>query len=162
MEKLGFKMYCVLAVLLSTFLIPVVQATPSMTVGGTWTYGYTGFVVIKQADGNSIVSVTEHGDWTGDFVGASEMVVSGVIHSKGFITFEGVINFDGSVLDKVGTLVIHYSGKVTSAGEIVSHWVIQSGTGELANLHGQGTLSGAPAGPGDILQYSGQIHFKTN
>ena len=147
MEKMGVK-FCALAVLLSTLLIPVVQATPSIAVGGDWKYGYTGFEIIKLADGNAIVSVTEHGDWSGDFVGVSEMVVSGVIHSKGFITFEGVINFDGSVLNKDGTLIIRYAGKVTSAGEIISQWVIQSGTGDLANLRGQGTLSGV-GGPGD-------------
>ena len=159
MEKLGVKKFYALAVLLSTLLIPIVQATPSITVGGDWKYGYTGFDIIKLADGNAIVSVTEHGDWAGDFVGTSEMVVSGVIHSKGFITFEGVINFDGKVLDKVGTLVIRYAGKVTSAGEIISHWVIQSGTGDLVNLCGQGTFSGV-GGPGDLFQYSGKIHFE--
>ena len=159
MEGLGVKKFCALAILLSTLLLPIVQATPSTTVGGDWKYGYTGFERIKSADGNQIVSVTEHGDWTGDFVGASEMVVSGVIHSKGFITFEGVINFDGSVLDKDGTLIIRYTGVVTSAGEIISQWVIQSGTGDLANLRGQGSFSGVGE-PGDLFQYSGKIHFE--
>lgn len=157
MEKLGVKKCCVLAVLLSTLLIPMVQATKPTTVEGDWTYGYDVFEIIKQADGNTIVYVEEHGTWTGDFVGTSKMVVSGVIHSKGFITFEGVINFDGSVLNKDGTLVIHYTGKVTSAGEIISQWVIQSGTGELANLRGQGTFI---SGEDYDVDYSGQIHFE--
>ena len=155
-------MYCVLAVLLSTLFIPVVQATPPTTVGGTWTYTID-FSTWRQraAGGNTFVSVTEYGTWTGYFSGTSKMDVSGVFHSNGYLNFQGVIYFDGSVLGKAGTLVIRYTGKVTEGGvgEIISQWVIISGTGGLANLRGQGTFSGVGA---TNLLYSGQVHFKPN
>ena len=70
------------------------------------------------------------------------MVVSGVWHSKSFITFRGLIYFTSSADGVKGTLVIRYTGKETPAGEIISQWVIQSGTGDLANLRGQETFSG--------------------
>ena len=153
MEKYGVKMYCVLAVLLSTLLIPVVQATPSTTIEGTWTYSILSLDSYRLAGPNQILSVTETGNWGGDFEGTSTMVVSGVYHSTRFLTFQGLIYFTGEVNGISGTLVIRYSGKITS-GELYGHWVIISGAGGLANLHGQGTLSGTdPA-----LQYSGQVH----
>ena len=156
MEKYGVKMYCVLAVLLSTLLIPVVQATPPTTVEGKWSYLMT-VDSARLAGGNLFLKVTETGIWEGGFEGTSTMVVSGVLHSNGYLNFQGVIYFDGSVLGKVGTLVISYTGKVTPTSEIISQWVIQSGTGGLANLRGQGTFSGV--GAIDLL-YSGQVHFK--
>jgi len=162
MGKMGVK-FCVLAVLLSMLLIPVVQATayaraPPTAAEGTWTYIITDFKVIKQVGGNTFVSAEETGTWTGTFIGTSKMVVSGVIHSDGLLTFHGLIYFEGTVGGVDGTLVIRYSGKVMPTGELTGHWVIQSGTGDLVNLRGRGTLGGL----GYDLTYSGQVHFKPN
>ncbi len=145
------------ALLLLMILMPNAQATHSMPVEGNWQYAMN-IDSIRPAGDNMVLKVTETGSWTGDFSGSSTMQVSGVLHSKGFITFEGIIYFEGSVLGKEGTLVIQYSGRVTSTNEIVSQWIILSGTGDLDGLKGQGVLSGV-GGPGDNLQYSGNVHY---
>lgn len=153
---------CVIA-LLSTFLIPlvqatpipVVQATPSTTASGKWTYVNTGFKIIKQFDGYQIASITEDGTWTGTFVGTSKDVIRAVINPQGFLTFAGLIYFTGTVGGRSGTLVILFTGSGTFTG-MSGNWFILSGTGGLAKLRGQGTWWG----PSYNLDYSGKVHFE--
>ena len=54
---------------------------------------------------------------------------------------------------KTGSLVLMFNGILGGDGI----WVIISGTGELANLHGQGTFSSTGGFP--QIAYEGQIHF---
>ena len=148
---------CMLA-LLSTLSISV-HATPPTSAWGTWTYilkpGYP--VVTKVADGNTFKYGEESGTWTGTFEGTSDDAFTLVMHPEGFVTCEGRIHFTGSVNDASGELFILFVGKRTWSppGPWSGQWVIISGTGYLANLHGQGTWSGPPFN----LAYSGQIHF---
>ena len=131
-----------------------VHATPPTTASGEWTY-YLVSWDYRMADGNMIFTGTEHSTWTGTFVGESDDVFKGVIHSSGFLTYQIHIYFEGMVESKSGTLVILVNGAETADGSSVwGQWVILSGTGDLANLHGQGKYSGIG---GDLL-YSGQIH----
>ena len=156
MEKLGVKICCVLAVLLFTLLIPLAQATPPTTAEGTWTYTQA-ITSARYADGNLILTVTENRVWIGTFEGTSAPdVIRGVIHSNGKLTFDGLINFEGTVGTASGTLVIHVSGRGTLS-EFYGQWVILSGAGGLANLRGQGAFS--LEGP-NVVQYTGQIHFE--
>ena len=48
-------------------------------------------------------------------------------------------DFTGKVLDKEGTMVIQLVGKKPAGGDWYGHWVILSGTGDLAKVRGQGT-----------------------
>ncbi len=68
--------------------------------------------------------------------------------------------FTGTVYGKLGTLTMHLEAKFTyptvTYPSLEGSWIIISGTGELADLHGQGTWWNSP---GQVLQYEGQMHF---
>ncbi len=68
--------------------------------------------------------------------------------------------FTGTVNGKLGTLTMVLEAKFTyptiNYPSLEGTWLIKSGTGELSNLHGQGTWCNSA---GQILVYEGQIHF---
>jgi hypothetical protein len=71
--------------------------------------------------------------------------------------YKGNVTFTGSVDGKTGTLELLFRG--TSPGAVDDWngtWRILSGTGELANLHGNGVFWAN--GLMDV-HYEGQIHF---
>ena len=71
-----------------------------------------------------------------------------------WITQHGIITIDATFDDMEGTLYIRTSAnsKVSPDGE----WRIIGGTGELANLHGQGTFDHVNP---FIFNYEGQVQF---
>jgi len=89
-----------------------------------------------------------------------------VVHlADGIVTLNGVwdtpdgVTFidDGDVYE--GTIHVRYGGTVDMAtGVFEGQWVIISGTGDLANLRGQGTIWSDPAIDPD-LHGSFQYHF---
>jgi len=155
---------CIVA-LLSTLSVPVVHATPPTPASGTETYTphITG---MRFADGNTFLDVTSDDFWTGTFVGHSHSVYRAVIYSSGFWYGEGLTTFEYcTVAGKSGTLVMVMVGKKSAVYPFwwSGKWVILSGTGDLANLRGQGTWwgPGAPApGVEGSVSYSGKIHFE--
>jgi hypothetical protein len=155
---------CMVA-LLSLLFMPV-HATKPIPASGIWTYTFPStFIETREADGNTFIYADEDGLWhDGTFLGTSYDVFTVVVHPSGFWNVRGLSFFDGTVDGKEGSLVILFVGKKTGEPFLWSgQWVILSGTGELADLHGQGTWWGPgalePWVPGD-LEYSGQIHFK--
>jgi len=69
-------------------------------------------------------------------------------------------DFEGTVMGKEGTLVIQLVGWRYLPEDWYGQWLIISGTGELANLRGQGIWWGPGFGAeGPDIFYSGQIHF---
>ena len=73
--------------------------------------------------------------------------------------------FSGTVNGKTGTLAMHLickgygnPAKGVTFFDVEGTWVIISGTGDLTNLHGQGTWWYSRAKP-YIFNYEGQIHF---
>jgi len=150
---------CMVA-LLSTLSLPAVHATPPTTASGTWTYKPKP-IHIREADGNTFRYGEENSTWTGTFVGKSYDVFKVVVHPSGFLNVEGLINFDGTVNDKSGSLVIRFVGKKTGVPfEWSGQWVILSGEDELENLRGQGTWWGPGFPDPKGLEYSGNIHFE--
>ena len=152
-----------LSVILSVLSIPALAGPPE-TAEGVWQYKPT-IVDVRMADGNTFLTTTEEGIWTGTFVGTSREEGQVVIHRSGFWSFNGLVFFDEvTVDDKSGTLVMSAVGKRADVfTDWQGKWVILSGTGDLANLRGQGTWWG-PGAPdvgqwGDIY-YSGNIHFE--
>jgi hypothetical protein len=158
-KKISALLMCSV-VILSALILPVIHATKSMPVQGEWTYVPT-MLSVKQADGNQICEGEEDSIWTGTFSGTSYDTFTVIKHDAvpgppSFVNVIGVINFEGSVEGKEGTLVIKFVGKKT--GEPLmwyGTWVILSGTGELENLRGRGTWFG----PSMDLDYAGKIHF---
>lgn len=152
-----------ITVLLSTFLIPVIQATPPEPVSGNWSYLPYSVLVTKQSDGNIFKSGEENGKWQGSFVGTSVDSFEVIAHHAIFATCQGHISFTGIVDGKSGTLSINFIGKKSLVTGLWSGtWVILSGTDGLADLHGKGTWGGLgflgnPVVWGE-LTYSGVIH----
>ena len=113
----------------------------------------------RTADGNTFYNTTEVATWTGDFEGTSTEVGRVVVHSSGAWSFYARSSFQGSVNGKSGTLEMVLVGKRADENSIwAGQWNIIGGTGELANLHGQGTWEG-PGFPIGGIDFSGKIHF---
>lgn len=77
----------------------------------------------------------------------------------GFLKGDAVTLFTGSVLGRSGTLTIRIQATIRPVEGVVGTWTILGGTGELADLHGQGSVTAGPALPVVIVDYSGQVHF---
>ena len=144
---------------------PLAQASKPISASGTWSWitPSTYFDVSKVANGKTFISADADEVFTGTFDGTAYDVFTMTIHSKGFITGRGRTLFTGIVLGKSGTLRIQWVGNTKNdEGMWWFVWIILSGTGELANLHGQGTCWGpGPAGPGvwGGVDYTGNIFF---
>jgi len=160
---------------LSTLLTPTALATKPTYVSGSLAYDPV-IVDSKLADGNLHLETTEVGLWFGDLVGVSwDEPCRVVIHKVVFDPDGNIVNFDfrwytsiatfetATVGSKSGGLVMRLHGKDSGPGtDWHGQWVILSGTGELANLHGQGTWWGPgfpPGIPEDTIFYDGRIHF---
>ena len=153
---------CIVA-LLSLLSMPV-HATKPITVSGAWSWmaPSADFNVIRVAHGNTFVSAVEIDQFTGTFEGSGNGVFTLEMHPC-FNTGQGQTLFTGTVLGKSGTLVIKWVGNTKNdLGYWWFEWTILSGTGELANLRGQGT--GWGPGPEFLDEYgevelSGKIVF---
>lgn len=136
------------------------QAEPAE---GLWQY--QPFVdEVRLADGNTFLKTHENGKWFGTFSGESTEDGRVVFYSSGASSFHGTVSFEGDVNGKVGTLTMLAVGtRPDRPTGWTGRWVILSGTGDLANLRGQGTWWGpgapAPEQWGDIY-YAGDIHFE--
>lgn len=104
-------------------------------------------VPVKTAGGNTFFDVTGAGSYTGDLVGTTEGVHRWHQNKDGKTNLFIELVFTGSVLGESGSINLLCTGKM--GGKVT--WSIISGTGELANLRGTGTL-----GPGWI---EGYVHF---
>jgi hypothetical protein len=147
------------AALLPTLLIVAVHATPPEAVSGYFDYTFevTGS---READGNVFIYAKEWEVWVGSFKGTAESVFRVEMFSAGFWNVWLRSTFAGWVNGEYGELTIQLVGKKPAAGDWYGQWVILSGTGDLANLHGHGTWWGpgfGAAGP-DIF-YAGNMHF---
>jgi Protein of unknown function (DUF3224) len=152
-------MACMIA-LLSTVSISAVYATRPTSVSGTFDYTFS-ITSERWADGHYIFEATEWETWVGDFEGTavSFFRVMWFKYPTGPLNVWLRSDFEGTVNGKEGTLVIQLVGW-SSLGDWDGQWVIISGTGELANLHGQGSWGGPGFGAvGPDIWYSGQIHF---
>jgi len=147
---LGFVL--VIAVVMLTFPIFSVYATDNpklMEVSGE-IISLGGATIVLTPAGNSDNvkwTITGHSfQWTGSFEGISIADGRWMFHKDSrsawnIHTLQA--EFDG----KSGTLIIKIAGH---------NWRIISGTGDLANLHGQGTTWRIE---GPVFGYEGQVHF---
>ena len=139
---------------MSQSTITTVPVGPPTNVAGIWTYANT-FLQID--DNNTFICGKEKSAWSGTFEGTSYDIITITNYINDYITFEGWIDFNGKVKDKVGSLVILFHGKaIMKYGlGIVGQWSILSGTDDLANLRGEGSFWGWRG----YLEYSGKIQF---
>lgn len=172
---LGASLVLLLVVaFLLTVAMPVAKAkSPAIVEGKIYTTGFSN-IEGKPAgkSGNAIVTLNVAARWTGDIAGISTSESrwvwlnyvppygGGPINVHGVNTFtSAAVKIDG--VTHTGTLTVLFLGVMegfSSASEMGGSWVIIGGTGDLANLHGQGSwyhAEGAATGS----DYTGQIHF---
>lgn len=107
------------------------------------------FNVIRVADGNVFISAVELDVLTGILEGTGQGAFTLQVHPEGFATGSGRTLVTVAVLGKSGTLEIQWAGNTKNdLGWWWFEWIILSGTGELANLRGQGI--GFGPGPADL------------
>jgi hypothetical protein len=168
--KMKKRLIVLLAVIvvLSMVSIPAL-AGPPQDAGGAWYYLPTGMVVDKVAGGNTFVSISDVGYWTGTIAGDEVDVGTAVIHLSGRWSYtEGILTFESAVVGgRSGGLEMRVRG---SRPDIYTdwegQWLITAATGGLEGLRGQGTWWG-PGWQGDpnvhgVVYYSGKIHFESD
>jgi len=144
--------------LLSALSIPVVQASPVMNAEGTLTWLEVNFEGTRKAGINTIYQGTSTVAAGGTFDGDVTDAWVEVWHAMKFLNLRDVLTFTGKVDGKSGTLTIRLVG-IATLPDIVwtsGQWEIMRGTGDLANLQGQGTWWGT----GNNVEYSGLIQFE--
>ena len=163
-EKMMKK--ALMLLLLACMMMPMaVYAGPPTDVEGDFTYVPTYCEEERwAADNQFLLGCHDTGDWPqGAFVGTSTEVYDIVLHgSQGNFVYEyafymGNVTFTGTVEGATGTLEFLFIGTSPGALDVWDGtWRIISGTGELANLHGNGVFWATGLG---AVHYEGQIHF---
>ena len=115
-------------------------------------------VIVAGKSDNQIMYVSMPQMWTGDISGTGIVEPRWVMHNydvpeNTWVNVLAVITLTGEVAGASGTVTIKFSS-VSSRG---GNWRIIDGTGELANVHGQGTLY--PTAEQMVFGYEGVIHF---
>lgn len=143
--------FVAVAVIVAT--TPAVASSPESSSG---TFGPTGpgvITVTNVADGNVFIDWSDRpGAFTGTFTGTYSEHLRVVVHADGSTNFAAQLTCVCAVDGRTGTITIRLDGTGTPAG-FEAHYRIVGGTGGLADLHGEGTLSAPPA------TYSGRHHF---
>jgi len=155
----------VVVVFLFSVVTPI-QAGPPKTGDGEFTYFGTG-AEARTAGCNLFLTITEIAEWTGIFTGWSTDKGKAVGHCNGDWSVNEIMTFDVVEVDgKIGGLILSIVGsRPAGVTDWYGHWVILKGTGDLANLRGQGNWYGPgapdPFSPG-LIEYDGKYHFEPN
>lgn len=142
--------------ILATLGAAVLLAQPAgasvlMPASGTFV-DVTTSTQVRTADGNLIITQTVTQTLTGTFTGTASQQATTVVHETGAANFHGSETCTCTVAGRSGSLVFGFSGTAAPDGSFEGQFVILSGTGDLANLNGRGTIQS----PGT---YTGVIHF---
>ena len=150
MKKI-IMLFLIPAVLL---LLPVAHATTPTGVSGSFNVTGATTTSTRMADGTTIVTQTLTFSITGGFKGAGSESARTVTDSTGFSTSHARFTFTGTISGRTGTatFVVVSTGQGTT---VMGTFTVVSGTGDLADLHGQGTFQAT----GAVGTYSAQIHF---
>jgi hypothetical protein len=157
---LGIAVVLMAVAMLATPLVGMVYAKPPTPVSGEQTV--TDSTLIdddpKGKSANHVVTETLEVEWTGDIAGVAIYTGILMVHNEPVpINIHEKIHFDAvTVLGKSGSLTLQVSANL-ARGKDVFIWTIIDGTGELANLHGNGIywLNFATM----KYDYEGQVHF---
>ena len=159
-RKILLTVLSLTAIFLGAPCIGLALATPSTTVSGQITVvGSPTRIEAAGESGNLFMDIQGSGVFTGDIEGTFTAGAAWVFHKIGTPDMRAnahIVNYvSATVMGKTGTLTFML---YANTGKMINNWVIYGGTGELANLHGQGTYYAVTPG-GDTLAYEGQIHF---
>ena len=117
-------------------------SAPATGTGGFTPAGPPVTISTRSADGNTIVTQIQQFTDTGVISGTETDTVTFTFHADGTFTLRADVAFTGTVAGVPGTLTQRFQGTgnpVSFQGQIET----LGGTGELANLHGQGTFVGS-------------------
>ena len=143
------------------FLAPAAHATMVTASSGTFTTTVTSLVPILSADGNSAFDLAGTIVVTGTFSGSGPIAFTVLGRATGQDNFLGEFTCFCMVAGQSGSIVIGFTatGVFGVGNSLGGHYTILSGTGGLANLHGQGPFSGTQTPTGFQGVYSGQTAF---
>jgi hypothetical protein len=130
-------------------------ASATFTVNGTISILNTTTTSVTHNGQDTITSYTQQGALNGDLSGSYAFAGTSTIHSDNTANFSGTITCTCTVSGKSGTLMWSTTGTSTADGSFQGQSFDFRGTGDLANLHGQGTFQGQ----GNQGTYSSQLHF---
>jgi hypothetical protein len=123
---------------------------PATGTGGFAPAGPPVTISSRSADGNTIVTQIQKFNDTGILSGTETDTVTFTFHADGTFTVRADVAFTGTVAGRPGTLTQRFQGTgspVSFQGQLET----LGGTGDLANLHREGTFQGSPTtGVGDV------------
>ena len=139
---------------------PVAASTP---VSASGTFFFVAAPVasdFRTADGNTFVTLSfPAGVLTGDITGTFTEQLQIVTHPDGSQNVKGNATCTCEVSGRSGMLVFdNIAGTANSSGVSAAHYVL-SGSGGLADLHGQGTAIVTPTPQGLVGDYTAQYSF---
>jgi hypothetical protein len=139
---------------------PVAASTPVSVAG---TFYFTAAPVpsnFRTAGGNAFVTLSfPVGVLTGDITGNFTEQLHVVTHLDGSQNLRGNATCTCAVAGRTGTLVFdNIVGTTNTSGVSEAHFVL-SGSGGLANVHGQGTAIVSPTSQGPVGVYTAQYSF---
>ena len=144
--------------------VSVVGASASQAVSGGWQL--TGIISASSqpVGGNCITELLDTASFQGDLVGTStqhtRIMHFGPCDQPADEVFQSQGTFTGTVASASGTFDFILQGKADAQGNVQGQLVILTGTGGLASLHGQMSLTGTLPTLLDGI-YSGDIHFES-
>lgn len=125
---------------IAVIVAPHASAAVPTLATGTLTRQSSAFLAPPEtADGNTFLQLQNAWTMTGTFEGILVSNPAVIIHPDGVVTFDEIATFTGAVAASSGTFVWRSAGTSTTSG-LVGHLSILSGTGDLANLRGEGTF----------------------
>lgn len=115
-------------------------------------------VVTREVGGNTIITSEITQIWTGDISGTAEVQRRTINHPNGEFTTHTFATCTCTVDGVTGILYVNTQGRSDPNEELgLGTWTIVGGEGDLAGLHGQGTLYQIPPAPN---VYEGSVHFE--
>jgi len=139
---------------------PVAASTPGSASGRFFFLAPPVPSDFRTADGNAFVTLSfPAGVLTGDITGTFTEQLHVVTHSDGSQNVKGNATCTCAVAGRTGTLVFdNIAGTTNPSGVSEAHFVL-SGSGGLADLHGQGTAIVSPTPQGPVGVYTAQSSF---
>ena len=122
---------------------------PTISAAGNWT-SCAEVTDNQQLGPSSLQTLSVTKTFTGTLNGSFTGKEYDYVKSDGSAVFYGDGTFTGTVNGKTGTFKMNYIGRIGSDDSYDAHWVIRDGTGDLAQLLGEGSFTGngGMAGPG--------------
>lgn len=171
-KKIAFAFVLLLALAALTLTITPVRASTPIHVSGTFSTVATRLSIDKIAGDNIFSTYSGVSTWTGGIscpTGNGHGTQNRIAHFAGdpnsipapallYINLKVDSTLTAATIDgQTGGLTLRLNGISYPDGSSEGTWHIVDGTGDLANIHGEGTW-GKAAGPSQTL-YSGIVHF---